>query len=157
MSRAPLPTSRPRGRSPTRQAGSCPAAPRASQRVARPRASGEVGAGNAAILPTAGSKMGLGLLSAALLFLGGSLIRPERSPLPAPGPRGSWRKPAGGQGRPEALSSGRGRPQAPGDGQLDAQGSTCRSSLGTASLASAPLLQCLSLGPSFSVFPTAFN
>ncbi|XP_064347309.1 transmembrane protease serine 12 [Camelus dromedarius] len=74
--------------------------------------------------------MGLGLLSAALLFLGGSLIRPERSPLPAPGPRGSWRKPAGGQGRPEALSSGRGRPQAPGDGQLDAQGNC-----GTAPLA----------------------
>ncbi|XP_072828904.1 transmembrane protease serine 12 isoform X2 [Vicugna pacos] len=55
--------------------------------------------------------MGLGLLSAALLFLGGSLIRPERSPLPAPGPRGSWREPAGGQGRPEA----------PGDGEPDAQ------------------------------------
>ncbi|XP_073645393.1 transmembrane protease serine 12 [Tursiops truncatus] len=63
----------------------------------------------AAILPTRSSDMGLGLLSAALLFLGGALICSEHYPLSErSGHASSWEQ-AGGRRRPEAMS---GRPRA---------------------------------------------
>ena len=71
--------------------------------------------------------MGLGLLSAALLFVGGALICSEHYSLSERSGRGSSREQAGGRRWPEAVS---GRPraqehQAPEEEVLNAKGSIC--------------------------------
>lgn len=110
----------------------------------------------AAILPTGSSKMGLRLLSAALLFVGSALPYSGHDWLSERTGRRSWREQAGAPGWRRARQGRWKALQAPEDGAAAAEGSIGSvPPLHSARVCSSPVWSRLSRGPSFSAFPSA--